>query len=102
MKMNQAPVILFVCRPRAAKSIIAEASFNRFTKKIESNLQAIARGMNPEPELTAQKLIAFCDLLSEYRQQAMIELRDLIAPVSQGDEKIRDGIVERIRQMLSS
>lgn len=130
MKTNRNPVIVFVCEHGAAKSILAAAYFNRFAKEIGSDLRGIARGTNPDPELSeqtvkglaedgltptetvpqrltesdvqsAQKVIAFCDLPETYQQQAVIERWDLIPPVSQGYEKARDVIIERIRQMLS-
>ena len=130
MKTNRNPVIVFVCEHGAAKSILAAAYFNRFAKEIGSDLRGIARGTNPDPGLSeetvkglaedgltptetvpqrltesdvqsAQKVIAFCDLPEKYQQQAVIERWDFIPPVSQGYEKARDVIIERIRQMLS-
>jgi len=128
--MNENPVIVFVCEHGAAKSIIAAAYFNRFAREMGSDLRAVARGTNPDDEIppevlrglandnltpmesvpqrfteadvqTAQKVITFCDLPSEYQQQAMIERWDFIPPVSENYEQARNVIVERIRQMLN-
>ena len=128
-KMNQKPVIVFVCEHGAAKSIIAAAYFNQFANEMGFDLRAIARGTNPDDELSpqtvkglsedgltptelapqklteddlqaAQRVVTFCELPDEYQGQAMIERWDDIPPVSENYEQARDVIVERIRQML--
>ena len=128
--MNQSPVIVFVCQHGAAKSIIAAAYFNLLAEEMGLNLRAIARGTDPDPELSpltlkglseegltptessprklteaeiesAQKVVAFCELPNEYRQQARVERWDDVPLVSENYEKARDVIIERVRQMLN-
>jgi arsenate reductase len=50
--MNQTPVIIFVCEHGAAKSVIAATYFNHLAEKAGSARRAIARGINPERELS--------------------------------------------------
>jgi len=122
-------MIVFVCEHGAAKSILAAAYFNQLARKMGLDLQAVARGTNPDNELSpqtvkglsedgltptetapqklteadvqsAQRVIAFCELPTEYQGQAKIERWDDIPPVSENYEQARDAIVERIHQML--
>lgn len=127
--MPQNPVIVFVCEHGAAKSILAAAYFNQFARQAGSDLQAIARGTNPDNEISpqvikglsedgltptesapqqltqadwqsAQQVITFCELPVEYQPQALVERWDNIPPVSENYEQARDAIIERIRDML--
>jgi protein-tyrosine-phosphatase len=127
--MNQNPIVVFVCEHGAAKSILAAAHFNRIASELGLDLRAVARGTNPDDELSSQTvqglskdglvptsaipeklteadlqnsrhLIAFCDLPTEYQGDVIIQRWDDIPPVSENYERARDAIVERIRQML--
>ena len=127
--MNQNSIIVFVCEHGAAKSIIAAAYFNHLAAEMGSDLRAVARGTNPDPELSpqtikglsedgltpqesfpknlsledvqsAQQIITFCELPVGYQGQASIERWDGVPPVSEDYKKARDVITERIRQML--
>ena len=49
--MTSKTTILFVCEHGAAKSVIAAAYFNKLASEKRLNLQAIARGTNPDKEL---------------------------------------------------
>jgi len=129
--MNQKNLIVFVCEHGAAKSILAATYFNKLAKESNLNLHAIARGTNPDQELspttieglrqdgmtptesTAQKLmpadlesaeriIAFCDLPEEYQNTIPIEHWNNIPPVSENYEKARDVIVEHIHRLLNN
>src|SRR6478672_4769209 len=95
--MDQDHLIIFVCEHGAAKSIIAAAYFNQLAKQTGVELKAVARGTNPEHELSrstihglakdglvptestpqqlslddmrsAQQIVSFCDLPIEYQQ----------------------------------
>lgn len=46
--------ILFVCEHGSAKSVIAAAHFNRLAEQRELPYRAIARGINPDPEIPQQ------------------------------------------------
>src|SRR5213592_1686414 len=123
--MNQNPVIVFVCEHGAAKSVVAAAYFNQLAKEIGLDMRAIARGTNPDHELSpqviqglledgltpiesipqkltqldiqaAQRVITFCELPFECQQPAIVERWDDISPISENYEKARDLIIERI------
>src|SRR5262245_54954155 len=49
---EQAPVVIFVCEHGAAKSILSAALFNKLAGERGLNLRAIARGTNPDPEIS--------------------------------------------------
>ncbi len=128
--MSQDPVIVFVCEHGAAKSIVAAAYFNKLAGAIGLDLQAIARGTNPDNELSrpaikglledglmaiestpqkltqadiqsAQRVISFCELPIEYQQQATVERWENVPPVSETYEKAREAIIERIDHLVS-
>ncbi len=127
--MNQTPTIVFVCEHGAAKSVVAAAYFNSFAKERGLNLQAVARGITPEDELSpqaikglseegltptqsspqeltstdvrsAQRIIAFCDLPIKYRQ-AIVERWKDVPPVSENYAAARDAIVRHINSFMS-
>jgi protein-tyrosine-phosphatase len=126
----QKSIVVFVCEHGAAKSIVAAAYFNKLASEMGSGLRAIARGTNPDEELSSQTLtglaqdglrptestpqklteediqnaeqvITFCDLPVEYHQKAVVEQWEGIPPVSEDYEKARDVIIERIHELLS-
>jgi protein-tyrosine-phosphatase len=95
--MNKNPIIIFVCEHGAAKSIIAAAYFNQVAKQKGLDLKAVARGTNPDHELSpsavhglandglvptestpkqlsladmqsAQRIVSFCELPIQYRK----------------------------------
>lgn len=127
--MPQNSVIVFVCEHGAAKSIIAAAYFNKLASKTDTGFRAIARGTNPDSELSAntiaglredgliptenvpqklsieemrsaQRIISFCELPEEYQRKTTIERWDEIPPVSENYEKARDAILERIESLI--
>ena len=129
--MPQDPLIVFVCEHGAAKSIIAAAYFYKLAGEKGLNLQAIARGTNPDQSLSpqavtglqkdglsptesaprklslaevesAQQIIAFCELPVEYHEKASIELWDDMPPVSENYEQTRDAILERINNLINT
>lgn len=128
--MNQNSIIVFVCEHGAAKSILAAAYFNKLAHEKNLNFHAIARGTNPDQELSpqavtglhedgliptesvprklslaevesAQRVITFCELPLEYQEKAPIELWDDVPPVSEDYKKARQVIIERISHLLN-
>jgi protein-tyrosine-phosphatase len=127
--MDRNSTLIFVCEHGAAKSIVAAAYFNRFATQRGLNVRAVARGTNPDQEVSpqtviglakdglaptestpqklteadlqsAQRVIAFCELPDPYRQHANIERWADVPPVSEDYERARNVIVSGIRQML--
>ena len=123
--------IIFVCEHGAAKSIIAAAYFNHLAELANLDTRAIARGTNPDSELSpktitglgadgltstgtipqklsladvqdAQQIVTFCELPQEYQTKAAIEKWDDVPPVSENYEKARDIIVERLNLLIDS
>lgn len=129
--MSSKPTIIFVCEHGAAKSIIAAAYFNKLVQEQGLNFVALARGTNPDPELSsktvlglqkdglaatetspqklsiqetasAQKVISFCDLPAEYQQRAMVERWEDVPPVSENYEKARDAILAHLNFLITN
>jgi arsenate reductase (thioredoxin) len=127
--MKQNSLIIFVCEHGAAKSIMAAAYFNKLAEERNLSLRAIARGTNPDAELSpktiaglqadglsptesapqkltlpevesAQQIISFCELWEEFQNKVIIERWDDIPPVSENYELARDVILEKINRLL--
>lgn len=127
---NQNPTVIFVCEHGAAKSIIAASYFNQLAQQKGLILRALARGTNPDLELSeqtikglskdgleptekspqklspndlgfAQRIVSFCELPVEYGESITVEQWDDVPPVSVDYEKARDAIVERIQKLLN-
>jgi arsenate reductase (thioredoxin) len=127
--MPQGGIILFVCEHGAAKSILAAAYFNKIAREIGLGLQAIARGTNPDKELSpnaitglledglipteqtpqklsladlesAQQVITFCELPLEYKKIAVIKRWDGVPSVSENFEKARDAIIAYLNELI--
>ena len=124
-------VIVFVCEHGAAKSIIAAAYFNHLASQKSVAAHAIARGSNPDSELSpksiaglrddgllpiesapqkltladiesAGRIVSFCDLPQEYESKTPVEQWNDIPPVSENYEKARNAILVHIYQLLNS
>lgn len=126
------PTVLFVCEHGSAKSIIAAAYFNKLANEKGLNLQAIARGTNPDQELSpntikglmedglqptestpqkltpadiasAQLVVTFCNLSDEEVQQ-IIEINhwDNVPPVSENYQIARNAIIENLNQIIAN
>ena len=121
--------VIFVCEHGAVKSVLAAAYFNKFAEKSGLNVHGIARGTNPDQELSprvikglsadgltpqesapqllfvddvtsSQRVITFCDLPAEYPQVPGIEHWDDVPPVSENYEQARDAIIERLHRLI--
>jgi len=126
--VNQ-PTILFVCEHGSAKSILAAAFFNKLAHENDLMHTAIARGTQPDPELSsktvaglladgltpseasprrltrkeiesAQRVVSFCELPAEYLHNAAMEYWHGIPPVSEGYEPSRDAIVSKLKELI--
>lgn len=129
--MEQQHRIVFVCEHGAAKSVIAAAYFNKLASEANLDLRAVARGTNPDAELSpktvaglqadglpptesvpqklsltdiesAKQVVSFCELPEEYRNKTAIKQWDGVPPVSEDYEKARDVIMERINRLINS
>lgn len=127
--MNQKFLVIFVCEHGAAKSVLAAAYFNKLA--VEANLasRAIARGTNPDSELSpktleglcrdglsptetvpqkltladlesADLIISFCELPDEFQDKVMLEQWNDIPPVSEDYEKARNQIIAKLNKMM--
>jgi protein-tyrosine-phosphatase len=127
--MDQEQVVVFVCEHGSAKSIIAAAHFNKLAGERKMNLRAIARGTNPDEELSPKtieglradgltpseqkpkklsngdivgvaRVVTFCQLPEDYYKAVTVEEWTNVPPVSQDYDKARDAMVERINHLL--
>ncbi|HEY9436221.1 MAG TPA: hypothetical protein VI260_32600 [Blastocatellia bacterium] len=126
---EQAPVVIFVCEHGAAKSILSAAIFNKLARERGLNLRAIARGTNPDPEISpkvaaglmadeltssepapkkiskadladARRVITFCALPDDYPGSIKVENWDPVLPAIEDYGKARDKLAERIGLLL--
>ena len=126
---EQAPVIIFVCEHGAAKSILSAAIFNKLARERGLNLRAIARGTNPDPEISpkvaaglrsdglassesapkkiskadlagARRVITFCALPDDYPGSIQVENWDPVLPAIEDYGKARDKLADRIGRLL--
>ncbi|MCI0389787.1 MAG: hypothetical protein MOB07_13640 [Acidobacteria bacterium] len=126
---EQTPVIIFVCEHSAAKSILSAALFNKLAGERRLNLRAIARGTNPDPEISpkvarglqadglvssesapkkiskadlvgARRVITFCTLPDDYPGSIQVENWDDVLPAIEDYGKARDKLTERINRLL--
>ena len=126
---EQAPVVIFVCEHGAAKSILSAAIFNKMAGERRLNIRAIARGTNPDPEISpkvaaglqadrlasgesapkkisnadlagARRVITFCALPDDYPGSIQVENWDAVLPAIEDYGKARDKLAERIGRLL--
>jgi arsenate reductase len=126
---EQAPVIIFVCEHGAAKSILSAALFNKLAEERGLNFRAIARGTNPDSEISpkvarglqadrlvssesapkkiskadlvgAGRVITFCMLPDDYPGIIQVENWDAVLPAIEDYDKARDRLTERINRLL--
>lgn len=126
---EQAPVVIFVCEHGAAKSILSAAIFNKLARERGLNLRAIARGTNPDPEISqkvaaglqadglvasepapkkiskadldgVRRVITFCALPDDYPGDIQVENWDSFLPAIEDYGKARDKLTERISRLL--
>jgi arsenate reductase (thioredoxin) len=122
--------IIFVCEHGAAKSILAAALFNKLAGDGNLNVRAIARGTNPDVQLSpktiaglqadgltatestpqklsrtdiesAERAIAFCELPEEFQNEIIVDQWDDIPAVSEDYVKARDMIIEHLNRLMN-
>lgn len=127
--MKQEQTIVFICEHGAAKSVVAAAHFNRLADDRGLRLRAVARGTDPDAEITpntasglradglvagersptkltqadaagAALVVTFCDLPDYYATAALVERWDDVPLVSENYAKARDEMVGRITRLL--
>ena len=128
-RMPITSVVIFVCEHGAAKSILAAAYFNQLANQRGLNVTAVARGTNPDRELseptvrglskdgltpaestpqklslealqTGQRIVSFCELPKGFEEKAVIERWEGIPAVSENYEQARNVIIERLKSYL--
>ncbi len=126
---EQTPVVVFVCEHGAAKSVLSAAIFNKMAVERGLNIRAIARGTNPDPEISAKvaaglqadglaarehapkkiskadlisarRVITFCALPDGYQGSIQVENWDSFLPAIEDYGKARDKLAERIGRLL--
>src|SRR5262245_6947453 len=126
---EQTAVIIFVCEHGAAKSILSATLFNKLARERGLNLRAIARGTNPDPEISlkvarglradgltpvestptkiskadlvgAGRVITFCALPDDYPGSVKVENWDAFLPAIEDYGNARDRLNERISRLL--
>ena len=129
--MNPKSTIVFVCEHGAAKSVLAAAYFEKLAGELGLDLRAVARGTNPDTEVSpqtisgltedglapaerkpqkltesdmqsARRVLAFCDLPVQFQQSFPVEYWKDVPSVSENYGQARDIIVEHIYQLLKS
>ena len=128
-RAEQTPAVIFVCEHGAAKSVLSAAIFNKLARERRMNLRAIARGTNPDPEISpkvaaglradglassesapkkiskadlvgARRMITFCTLPDDYPGDIQVENWDSFLPAIEDYGKARDKLTERISRLL--
>ena len=127
--VDQEQVVVFVCEHGSAKSIIAAAHFNRLAAEKGLKLRAVARGTNPDEELSSKtveglgsdglkaseqkpkqlskddivgvsRVVAFCQLPEDYYKAVSVQEWKDVPSVGEDYNKARDVMVERIKHLL--
>ena len=122
--------VVFVCEHGAAKSVVAAAEFNRLAGQRHLPYRAIARGTDPQAEVSraaadglrrdglalpiakpqklseadlasAARVITFCDLPAALASKTRAEHWDAPA-VSDGYENARDTILREVKILVSN
>jgi len=120
--------VVFVCEHGAARSVLAAAYFNRLAAERHLDVRAIARGVAPQPELSAAtvvglkkdgvpfpdeaprrlteqdlrraiRVIAFCPLPGSVANKARVGTFDVPAP-GDGYDAARDAILVHVKRIL--
>src|SRR5262249_34168620 len=121
-------IVVFVCEHGAAKSIVAAAYFNKLARERNLKFRAIARGTNPQEEISASatkglqadgltageqkpvglardevsaavRVVTFCALPADYKAASVEEWND-VPTVGDDYNKARDTIGHRGKHLL--
>lgn len=123
--------IVFVCEHGAAKSVVAAAYFNKLAKEQHLNIHAIARGTNPQPDVSAvvaqglhadgvksetkrpqplsdpdvqgaSRIVAFCPVPEKYAHRVPVENWNDVPGTSEGYAAVRDAVLKHLRSLLET
>lgn len=120
---------VFVCEHEAALSVVSAAYFNKIAKEKHLDLHAIARGAEPQNNLSvsarqglnadkvpfetkrpqrlsakeamhARRILAFCLLPPKYHTLAPVETWNDVPPTSENHVRARDAILTHLRKLI--
>lgn len=123
------PTIVFICQHGAAKSVIAAAYFNKLAAERHLNFRAIARGVTPQPGISAStiaglqkdgvpspngkpqvltredvqqaaRVIAFCPVPASLTNGHQVNSFDVPSPMEAYDQS-RDAILVHVRELIN-
>jgi len=121
--------IVFVCEHGAALSVVSAAYFNKIAKEKQLNLHAIARGTEPQKDLSvsarqglntdkvpfepnppqrlstkdamhARRIVAFCPLPRKYHTLAPVETWNDVPPTGENYARARDAILTHLQKLI--
>ena len=121
--------IIFVCEHGAALSVVSAAYFNKLAQERHLNLHAIARGVEPQKELSvsalqglnsdgvffettrpqrlsikdsknARRVVSFTSLPPQYYTVTLVETWADVPPTAAGYARARDAILVHLRELI--
>jgi protein-tyrosine-phosphatase len=122
--------VVFVCEHGAALSVVSAAYFNKIAKEERLNLHAVARGTEPQKEVSisartglnsdgipfesrhpqslsardaaqARQIVTFCPLPARYSKLAPVEAWNDVPPTSADYGHARDAILSHLRELIA-
>lgn len=129
-RLRQSMRVVFVCEHGAALSVVSAAYFNKIAKEKNLNLHAVARGTEPQKELSvsarkglnsdgipietrhprrlstkdaaqARQIVTFCPLPAKYSKLAPVEAWNDVPPPSANYRLARDAILNHIQDLIA-
>lgn len=127
---QQSSQIVFVCEHGAALSVVSAAYFNKIAKEENLNLHAIARGVEPQKDLSvsaragliadgipfetghpqklstkdaghARRIVTFWPLPAEYSKLAPVDAWSDVPPTAVNYGLARDAILKHLKELIS-
>jgi protein-tyrosine-phosphatase len=128
-RSQQSIRVVFVCEHGAALSVVSAAYFNKIAKEEHLNLLAVARGTEPQKEVSvsarmglksdgipfesthpqrlstkdaaqARQIVTFCPLPAKYSKLAPVEAWSDVPLPSANYGRARDAILSHLRQLI--
>jgi protein-tyrosine-phosphatase len=122
--------VVFVCEHGAALSVVSAAYFNKIAKEEHLNLHAVARGTEPQEDVSvsarmglncdgipfesrhpqrlstkdaaqARRIVTFCPLPARYSKLAPVEAWNDVPPPSADYGRARDAILSHLRELIA-
>jgi protein-tyrosine-phosphatase len=120
---------VFVCEHGAALSVVSAAYFNKLAKEENLNLHAVARGTEPQKEISvsaragltsdgipfetrrpqglstkdaaqARKIVTYYPLSAKYSKLARVEAWSDVPPTAANDGLARDAILKHLKELI--